>query len=190
MKERELRFIEPIPINDHDVKSGHFLPPVLVKKDSATTPLRRCFDCSAHLKNENSLNNLLYSGPNLVPKLFDIIMRSRYTSYFLLCDISKAFLRLILIEKYRNYVKIIVRTNWNDPKSVDELWRFRTVLFGSTCSPYLLQATINHHLRHIGQEHLLENLLLMIFNFSPILFLNYLNYKEQQLNHSIKSACH
>ena len=38
------------------------------------------------------------------------------------------------------------------------LFRFKTVLFGSTYSQYLLQATISHHLKKIGKEHLLDNL--------------------------------
>ena len=115
LKEREECFIEPVPDGELNVESGHFLPPVLVKRQSETTPLRRCFDCSAKLKNQNSLNDLLFSGPNLVPKLFDIIIRSRVVNYFLLYDISKAFLRIQLIEKYRNFVKIIIRKDWNDP---------------------------------------------------------------------------
>ena len=94
----------------------------------------------------------------MVPKLFDIIVRSRFTRYFLLCDISKAFLRLQLIEKYRDYVKIILRENWNDVSSRDIHFRFKTVLFGSTCSPFLLQATIAYHLKKIGMEFLLDNL--------------------------------
>ena len=77
LKERVECFIEPVPDGELNVESGHFLPPVLVKRQSETTPLRRCFDCSAKLKNQNSLNDLLFSGPNLVPKLFDIIIRSR-----------------------------------------------------------------------------------------------------------------
>ena len=158
LKERELQFIEPIDQNKIDTTFGHFLPAVLVKKDSQTTPLRRCFDCSARMKGKNSLNDMLFAGPNLVPKLFDIIIRSRFKRYFLLCDISKAFLRLQLITKYRDFVKIILREDWNDPKSKDIYYRFKTVLFGSTCSPFLLQATIAYHLKKIGMEYLLENL--------------------------------
>ena len=158
LKERELKFIEPVPKNELDTNEGHFLPAVLVEKESSSTPLRRCFDCSAKLKNKNSLNDTLFVGQNLVPKIFDIIIRSRFSRYFLLCDISKAFLRLTLIEKYRNYVKIILREDWSDPKSKDIIYRFRTVLFGSSCSPFLLQATISHHLKKTNMQHLLENL--------------------------------
>ena len=158
LKERELCFIEPVPKDQLDVTVGHFIPAVLVQKQSETTPLRRCFDCSAKMKNKNSLNDLLFAGPNFVPKMFDIIICSRFTSYFLLCDISKAFLRLQLIEKYRDYVKIILREDWTDPKSKDILYRFKTVLFGSTYSPFLLQATISHHLKKIGMKFLLDNL--------------------------------
>ena len=157
-KERDLQFIEPIDTNKIDTTFGHFLPAVLVKKDSQTTPLRRCFDCSARMKGKNSLNDMLFAGQNLVPKLFDIIIRSRFSLYFLLCDISKAFLRLQLIDKYRDFVKIILREDWNDPHSKDIFYRFKTVLFGSTCSPFLLQATIAYHLKKIDMEFLLENL--------------------------------
>ena len=55
LKERAECFIEPVPKSELNVEIGHFLPPVLVKRQSETTPLRRCFDCSAKLKNQNSL---------------------------------------------------------------------------------------------------------------------------------------
>ena len=168
-KERDLQFIEPVPKNELNTEIGHFIPAVLVERQSDTTPLRRCFDCSARMKNKNSLNDLLFSGPNLFPKIFDIIIRSRFRKYFLLCDISKAFLRLQLIEKYRKYVKIILREDWNDPKSKDIFYQFRTVLFGSTCSPFLLQATIAYHLKKINMEYLLENLFVDDISFFQII---------------------
>ena len=77
LKECELAFIEPVPRDQLDNSTGHYLPAFLVAKDSETTPLRRCFDCSAKLRNKNSLNDLLFAGPNLVPKIFYIIIRSR-----------------------------------------------------------------------------------------------------------------
>ena len=78
-------------------------------------------------------------------------------------------------EKYHNFLKIIVRKDWNDPKSEDILYRFKTVLFGSTCSPYLLQATISDHLKKIGKEYLLDNLFVDDITF-------YSNSVEEILN--------
>ena len=100
----------------------------------------------------------LYVGPNLVPLLFEIIMRCRYHLYFVSCDISKGFLRFILHPAFRDYVRFFVRSDWLDPNSQDQIWRFWTVLFGSASSPYLLQATIHAHLDRMDANELKSDL--------------------------------
>ena len=41
LNERELNFIEPVPSDQLDIQLGHFIPAVLVEKQSETNPLRR-----------------------------------------------------------------------------------------------------------------------------------------------------
>ena len=71
----------------------HYIPhsPVF-RPDSATTPLRIVYDASAkagpHLP---SLNDCLETGPNLLPHIFEILLRNRFRRFVIVGDIAKAF---------------------------------------------------------------------------------------------------
>ena len=55
---------------------------------------------------------------------------------------SKAFLRVGLQEVDRDFVRFL----WSsDPEAEPLTYRFKSVLFGSTSSPFLLQATLYKH---------------------------------------------
>ncbi|MEL7006625.1 MAG: reverse transcriptase domain-containing protein, partial [Bacteroidota bacterium] len=58
-----------------------------------------------------------------------------------LSDISKAFHRVLLDPKDRNYASFL----WTDDELLPDLWRFKVVVFGITCSPYLLQQVLQLH---------------------------------------------
>ena len=156
-------FIEKVPLKvlreKLKTKQFHVLAQLPVTRaDSASTPLRRVLDCSARLPGQLSLNDCLHSGPSLVPLLLQILLRIRLFKFLLLSDVSKAFLRLILDVHDRDYTWFFMRRDWEDPNSQNEVWRFRVVLFGSTSSPFLLQAVIQYHLTKMRKEHLGENL--------------------------------
>ena len=102
------------------------------------------FDASCKV-NGPSLNECLYSGPNLIAKIFDIVMRLRLNKIGILADIRQAFLNIALSGEHRDYVRFL----WYDLKSEDEkiiVYRFLRVVFGLTSSPFLLNATFKHHL--------------------------------------------
>ncbi|GBM83902.1 hypothetical protein AVEN_199789-1 [Araneus ventricosus] len=69
----ELKIIEKI---DCENETSHFLPhrPV-VKTDSITTKIRPVFAASARETGKNSLNDLLYKGPNLIEQIPQISLR-------------------------------------------------------------------------------------------------------------------
>ena len=60
LKERELCFIEPVPKDQLDVTVGHFIPAVLVKKQSETTPVT-LYGRPLRLRNTNKV---ILSGPH------------------------------------------------------------------------------------------------------------------------------
>ncbi|XP_069164557.1 uncharacterized protein [Procambarus clarkii] len=63
-------------------------------------------------------------------------------------DISKAFIRVGLQEEEDcNYTRFLWIKDPNDPNSELITYKFVSVLFGATSSPFLLQATINTHLK-------------------------------------------
>lgn len=96
-----------------------------------------------------SLNSHLYAGENLIPKIFNILLKMRTKKIIVTCDIAKAFNQLALNEEDRDAMRFL----WikDVTQSVNEAnllaLRFRRVPFGVISAPYLLQETIHHHLR-------------------------------------------
>ena len=72
----------------------HYLPhhPV-VRVDRETTKVRPVFDASAK-DGGPSLNECLYTGPNLLLRIFGILLRLRTYKIVLLLDIQQAFLQV------------------------------------------------------------------------------------------------
>ena len=68
----------------------HYLPRrEVVRMDRKTTKLRMVFDASSKCPGEISLIDALYSGPNLLPLLFEILIR--YIRLLLLQTLIKHF---------------------------------------------------------------------------------------------------
>ena len=141
-------FIEKVkpsqePVGEH----CHYLAHHAVKKDSSTTPIRIVFDCSAKMSSElPSLNDCLYSGPAMVPELTQILVRFRTGPYAASADIAKAYLMIGLDEKDRDATRFLWPEDVHDPDSQLSIYRFKAILFGATCSQFILNATIDRHL--------------------------------------------
>lgn len=136
-------FIEFIPSGSPII--GHYLPHHAVLKDSETTPIRIVFNASSKAKGELSLNDCLLTGPSLTTKLFDALLSFRTNPVAVISDISKAFLRIGISPDCRDYCRFLWITDPSDLKST-VTYRFCVVCFGATCSPFLLQQTLLHHL--------------------------------------------
>ena len=136
----EKEFIEQIP--NHPVE-GHYMPHHAVLKKSATTPLRIVFNASSKPNEGKSLNDCLMTGPSLTAKLHEILVQFHQGTHAVTADISKAFHRIIVDEEHRKFLKFL----WLNLESYELLtYQFKVVLFGATCSPYLLQETMQTHL--------------------------------------------
>ena len=138
-------FIEEV-IND-DCNVGHYLPHRSVSKDSPTTPIRIVYDCSCRAGNGPSLNDCLETGPRLQNDLPSILLRFRLHNYALVTDIEKAFLNVGLHESDRQFTKFLWISDVNNADSAFKVFQFRVVLFGAVCSPFILNATLKHHLK-------------------------------------------
>ena len=126
----------------------HYIPHHPVKKDSTTTPIRIVYDCSCRVSaNQPSLNDCLLTGPPFLNDLVSIILRFRSHQYGISTDIEKAFLHIILHKKDRNFTRFLWLSDPTNPNSKFDTYRFRTVLFGSVSSPFMLFATLNYHLQ-------------------------------------------
>merc|ERR1711942_409335 len=122
-------FIEPVPIGeleDPNVKM-HFLHhfPVYKKDPNSTTPYRRVFNASFRVKGNVSLNDCMLKGPSLTPNILKVQLRMRLKKYLMCADVSKAFLRVLLRYEDRDFTCFFVRSNWEDPNSQVDVYRFR-----------------------------------------------------------------
>ncbi|XP_064100721.1 uncharacterized protein LOC135211335 [Macrobrachium nipponense] len=109
------------------------------------TPIHIVFDASARMdKQAPSLNDCLYFGPSLTGHLTDLLLKFRLDPFAVSADISKAFLRVGLQPSDHDYTRFIWLKDPNNEKDL-QAYRFRSVLFGATCSPFLLQSTLQHH---------------------------------------------
>ena len=125
----------------------------VVREEAVTTKLRVVFDGSAKVKPDApSLNECLYTGPSFLPTITDILLHFRYHWVALVVDIEKAFHMLRVSDQDKDSLRFL----WvNDPYSEDlELFvfRFLRVIFGLNCSPFLLGASLNHHIRKYELE--------------------------------------
>lgn len=121
----------------------------VVKPDSATTKLRIVLDASSHMKGELSLNDILHPGPQLVPGLIGILLRSRLSRYLVISDIEKAFHAVKLQESERDCTRILWLKDINKPPTPENLtiYRYTRVPFGIKSSPYLLAISILFSMR-------------------------------------------
>lgn len=141
------KFIELVPYPQNQEKTScHYLPHHAVEKNSITTPLRVVFNCSARAgRGLPSLNDCLFTGPSLTEKLGNVLTRFRTEAYAYVADISKAFLRVGLQEIDRDYTRFLWIDDIHSENFEVVTYRFTSVLFGSTSSPFLLQATLAKH---------------------------------------------
>ena len=149
----ELKFIEEVP-NAKNQEATHYIPHHVVLKNSSTTPLRIVYNCSAKApKDVPSLNDCLMKGPALTKKLGDILTTFRTNKFAFSADISKAFLLIGLQEMDRDFTRFLWLKDPLDPKSKIVTYKFSSVLFGATSSPFLLQATLDFHLRKSTSQY-------------------------------------
>jgi len=126
----------------------HFLPhhPVVTTKK-----VRVVYDASAKIRGGKSLNELLYRGPIIMPELAGMLIRFRIPEIAIWADIEKAFHCLELDPEDREVLKLIWLKDVSKPISFTNLryLRFTKVPFGVISSPFLLTATVRHHLESI-----------------------------------------
>ena len=67
-------------------------------------------------------------------------------------NIERAFLMVQIREEDRDLTRFLWLENPIDPQSRVLMYRFKVVLFGSTCSQYLLNTTILKHLSTLDED--------------------------------------
>jgi hypothetical protein len=150
--------IEEVPCSDTSTFPIFYLPhrPV-IKESSTSTKIRPVFDASAKGPNSVSLNDCLEAGPPLIPCLVEVLLRFRRWKIALTADLTKAFLQVGLQRKDQDVHRFL----WEQGGIVRKM-RFLRVTFGNKASPFLLNATIKHHLTKyptsVAVQELAQNL--------------------------------
>jgi hypothetical protein len=121
-----------------------------------TTKLRVVYDASAKTSKENnSLNDCFHRGPVMVHDLCGILLRFRKHPIAIVADIERAFLQIKLQRDQRDVTRFLwlkdIDNPMTNPCKIQE-YRFCRVPFGVVSSPFLLGATIEHHLDTFHNE--------------------------------------
>ena len=125
----------------------HYLPHhAIIRQDKNTTKLRVVYDASARADGP-SLNDSLHVGPKFNQKILDILLRFRSHRVALTADIEKAFLMISVAEKDRDVLRFLWFENVFEENPEIRVMRFARVVFGVSSSPFLLNATVRHHLQ-------------------------------------------
>ena len=165
MQQQFQKGIVEIVENLHTVPGRvHYLPHhTVIRRDKETSKVRVVYDASVR-DGGPSLNNCLYYGPKFNQQLLDLLIRFRCHQVAFTADIEKAFLMISVSEKDRDVLRFLwVRDPIEDPPQYIVL-RFAEVVFGVSCSPFLLKATVRHHLElHQDSQRTLANKLLRSF---------------------------
>ena len=141
MEQEKTGIIEPV--NDSEIiKPGevHYIPHrEVVCDDRAPIKVLIVYDASA-IKNGPSLNEKLETGPCLLPKIFEILLRARSHKFLLVSDIQSAILNIRVKETDRNFLRFL----WIDDSEKDNpnvaikrftcrLW-FKLFVFFNECN--------------------------------------------------------
>ena len=86
--------------------------------------------------------------PYLNSELYRLLLQLRLYPIIIKKDIETAYLQINIEKEHRDYLGFIWFTNlFNDEKVKVCKYRFMRVIFGATCSQYLLNATVNKHIQ-------------------------------------------
>ncbi|KAI8441772.1 hypothetical protein MSG28_005461 [Choristoneura fumiferana] len=130
--------------------SAYIIPhhPV-IKEDRLTTKVRIVLDASASTSTDISLNDCLYTGPNLQSDLLAIIFDFRLFPIAITADIRQMYLRILVSPEFHRYLRMIYRfSNESEP----QIYEFNRVCFGLKCSPYLAMRTVKQLLLDEGSS--------------------------------------
>ncbi|XP_063389850.1 uncharacterized protein LOC134675515 [Cydia fagiglandana] len=152
-----IEVIEPQTVPIYQVNPPiHYLPGHIVKQEGKRG--RIVYDASAKVKDYKSLNECMYRGPSMLEDLTALLLKFRCGEVGITADIEKAFLQVGLQDEDRDVTRFLWVKDLSKEPTEDNIlhYRFCRVPFGIISSPFLLTATIRHHLSQ--DETLLKNI--------------------------------
>ena len=139
--------IEEVSELETSTKTSYLPHQAVIRQEAETTKLRIVYDASAKEgKHGISLNDCLHVGPPLTPLLFDILVRFRENKIGMVADIEKAFLNVEVDPHDRDCFRFLWTNDIHAKDLSVNVYRFRRLIFGANCSPFLLNAVLRYHI--------------------------------------------
>uniref|UniRef100_A0A1I7TP05 Integrase catalytic domain-containing protein n=1 Tax=Caenorhabditis tropicalis TaxID=1561998 RepID=A0A1I7TP05_9PELO len=157
----EKGFIEKIDMDEKTDNLIHYNAlQAVITPSKTTTKCRIVVDASSHFKGKPSLNDIIEQGPCILPDIVDVLIRFRSGRTVLISDVEKAFLQIFLHEDDRDITRVIWLKDIHGPVTPKNMraYRFTRVLFGLNVSPFILAATIIHHLKKYGDDPIVKEM--------------------------------
>ena len=117
----------------------------VVREDKQTSKLRIVYNASAR-NGGPSLNDCLHTGPTFGQNILDILLRFRLYRVAVTADIEKAFLVVSVAKEDRDALHFLWVEDIISPLPRLVTLRFAWVVFSVSSSPFLLNATLQHHI--------------------------------------------
>jgi len=156
-------FAELVPTADEKDKVAgllHYIPCHAVYRfDRESTKCRMVMNCSSKTETGFSLNDLLYTGPLLLPDYVKILIQFRLHCYAFTTDISKMFLQIRLSSvKEMDFLRFL----WRDACAniVPNEYRMKVLVFGAVSSPFQAIWCVKEHAVRNGAKLPLAQLLI------------------------------
>ena len=112
------------------------------------------YDCSCKISSENvSLNDCLRTTTQMLNDLSLILIRFRLNRFGITTDIEKSIPTCSLFEEDTDVKRFLWLNDPSDVSSQITTYRFKAVLFGATCSPFILNATLLKTLTEVWKQN-------------------------------------
>ncbi|XP_070552477.1 uncharacterized protein [Ptychodera flava] len=155
-EQRRREIIEQLTDTSEVGHKRHYIPHhAVINPMKTSTKVRIVYDASAKVtKDSKNLNECLYRGPVMLKDLCGLLLHFRLNKVAMVADIEKAFLQVGLQAPDKDITRFFWLKDCKIPR-VDgnlQIYRFCRIPFGVISSPFLLAATLDHHLKKDGSE--------------------------------------
>lgn len=148
--------VEDVPRNSEPLGTViHYIPHHAVICLDKSTEVRIVYDAAATTGRSRSLNKNMLKGTKWLGTTVSSLLRFRKYKKAVTADIRHAFHQIAIAPPDRDAVRFIWVHDISKPPQGDNIriLRFKRVAFGIVASPFLLYATIQHHLRNNQTEY-------------------------------------
>lgn len=126
-----------------------YLPIFSVTNPNKVGKIRLVWDAAATVQGK-SLNDFLYTGPDMMANLIGILFKFRERRVAVGGDIEKMFHQVLIEEEDQDAQRCLWRRSPEDP--IDE-FKMKVMTFGAACSPSLAQYVKNRNARRFSEQY-------------------------------------